>query len=135
MASTTEHEMSKNNTKRRPRRKQRGRKGRDDVTKVVLDLPVAQEVIELIEDRPGEADEDALDEALAALEEAEARVPAADQERAARGDVVAIEMTLDAVDAVSKLIVDDQETKPRVLKRVARRLRGKLQSARHKSEG
>lgn len=107
--------------------------GAGDVTKVVLDLEVAEEVVELIEDKPGEADEDALDDALDALAAARRRVPARDQLRAAKGAVVAIEVSSDTKDAVELLINDDVATKERALRRFGQRLRSKVQKARRKS--
>lgn len=103
------------------------------VAKVVLDLTTAEEVVELIEDVPGQADEALLDEALEALAVAGARVPPTDQERAARGEAVAIELRPADVDAVQALITRDRVTHPRSLRRVGQRLRGKLQRARRKA--
>lgn len=109
------------------------RRNKKNVSKVVLDLDAAEEVVDLIEDRPGTADEDVLDGALESIGDAGERIDPEDQDRAASGEAVAIEMTPDAVDAVTSLIVDDKETKTKTLRKVAARLRGKIQSARHKS--
>lgn len=107
----------------------------DQVRKVVLEPDVAHEVIELIDDRPGEADEDALDAALEALRSAEGRVPPDDQRKAARGRVVAIELDPDSVSAVETLITDDVATRTQALRRVRDRLRGKLRRARRRRKG
>lgn len=104
----------------------------DPVRKVVLWPRVADEVIDLIDDRPGRADEDALDAALAALRTAEARVPADDQRRAAQGRVVAIELDPDTMTAVETLITDDVASRPQALRRVRDRLKGKLRRARRR---
>ena len=106
---------------------------RADVTKVVFDLPTAEEVVELLEDRPGMADEAVLDDALDALASSAPRVLSEDQKRAAAGDAVAIEMTPDAAEAVERLIRTDQATRPNALRRLSQRLRGKLERARRRS--
>jgi hypothetical protein len=107
----------------------------DRVRKVVLETDVAHEVIELIDDRPGEADEDALDAALEALRSAEERVPPDDQRKAAQGRVVAIELDPDSASAVETLITDDVATRTQALRRVRDRLRGKLRRARRRRKG
>lgn len=100
--------------------------------KVVLDLEAAEEVADLIMDEPGTADEDLLDNALAALDGAGARIEPVDQRRAAEGEVVAVEMSPGAAEAVEKLIVDDQPTRRRLLRRVGGRLRAKVKRARRR---
>ncbi len=102
------------------------------VRKVVLDLEPAREVVDLIDDRPGTADEDLLDDALDALDAARSRVPAEDQQRAAAGEVVAVELTPDAAAAVETLIRRDQLRRARVLREIADRLRAKIDRARRK---
>lgn len=100
-----------------------------ETTKVVLDVEVAEEVVDLIRDRPGTADEDLLDEALAAIEAASPRVPATDQQRAARGQAVAIQVEQDTADAMRTLISDNRAVKRSRLRRAADRLGGKLDRA------
>lgn len=102
------------------------------VHKVVLGIEPAEEVASLIEDRPGTADEDLLDDALDAIEAARAMIPPEDQDRAAAGEVVAVELTPDAVAAVDTLIRRDELLRAGVLHRMAQRLRGKIASARRK---
>ncbi len=102
------------------------------VRKVVLDIAPAREVVDLIEDRPGTADEDLLDDALRALEDARPRIQSVDQERAASGEVVAVELTPDAVAAMESLIRRDKMFRARTLRDLADRLRGKIERARHK---
>jgi hypothetical protein len=101
----------------------------DPNRKVVLEPDAAVELIDLIRDQPGRADEDLLDEALDAFEHPFHRVPTVDQQRAAGGEVVAIEVRAEAIEAVTTLVRDDRPAQPRVLRRLAKRLRGKLDQA------
>lgn len=100
--------------------------------KVVLDIDTAREVLELIEDRPGQANEAVLDDALDALAEVEPTVPPDDQRRAASGEVVAMEVDDASISAVTELIERNVATRPEKLRRFGRRLQGKLASARHR---
>lgn len=121
--------------KRRPERSRDGgsRTAQDRaLRKVVLDLDPAAEVVALLADEPGDANEQLLDEALAALENAGPRIPSADQQRAAVGEVVALELSKEAAEAVATLIRRDREVQPGLLRRTRQRLQGKLRSARHK---
>ncbi len=101
----------------------------DPRSKVVLQPDVAEELIDLIVDEPGHADEDLLDAALAAFDNTHRRIPTEDQERAAEGEVVAIEVPPEAVDAVTTLVLEDRAEQPRLLKRLAGRLRSKIKKA------
>lgn len=105
-----------------------------DVAKVVLDPDAAREVVDLIDDQPGSADEALLDDVLEALAEAGPYVPTDDQQRAASGEAVAIELTADAADAVETLIVADDVVRPKLLRHTRDRLVGKLQRARRKAK-
>lgn len=99
-------------------------------SKIVLDLETAEEVVDLVADKPGDADEELLEDALEALQSAAPRVDADDQRRAAAGEVVAIELTSTAAVAIETLIEEDRETNPRHLRRFGDRLRSKVDRAR-----
>jgi hypothetical protein len=99
---------------------------------VVLDVEVASEIADLIADEPGTADEALLDSALASIDDAQPRLSSTDQERAGHGDIVAMELSPDAAEAVETLIRDDQVTEPQLLERVANRLRDKVRQARRR---
>ena len=103
-----------------------------DKPKVVFELDVAREVVDLIDDSPGTADEDLLDDALVAMGDAGSDVAPAEQQGAARGELVAIEMPTAAAGAIRQLIVDAERTRPRLLRRVADRLKAKLRRAEKK---
>jgi hypothetical protein len=104
-------------------------------SKIVLDVEAAEEVADLIDDTPGVADEDRLEDVLQAIHAAGPRIASEDQRRAARGKVVAMEISPAAAEAVEELIVEDVSTKPRSLGRVRDRLRGKLQRAGRRRRG
>jgi len=103
------------------------------MTKVVMDVDTASELVDLIDDVPGDADENALDDALAALRNATDRIPADDQRDVADGDAVALEIRAATADAVATLIVENEAEAKRPLRRTARRLRAKLARARRRS--
>ncbi len=100
--------------------------------KVVLSLDAATEVHDLIEDRPGDADEAALEDARRSLQRPVAQLPSETQELAAAGKVVAMEIDDEAREAIDTLITENTESKPGVLRRLGRRLQGKLASAQHR---
>ena len=97
---------------------------------IVLDLDAAQEVVNLVSDKPGDADEELLDSALLALQAADTEVDADDQRRAASGEVVAIEVTSTAASAIETLIEENREIHPRQLRSFGDRLRSKVDRAR-----
>lgn len=103
--------------------------------KLLLDVPAAEELVALVRDEPGTADEDLLDDVLAALDEAEPRLMTDEQRRAAEGEAVAIEVTQPVAEAVTRLITDDEVVRPKLLRRTADRLAGKIERARRKRKG
>lgn len=104
----------------------------DDPQKVVLDVEVAEEVVALVKDEPGDADEELLDQAIESLEDAGPRVPADGQKMAAEGEAIAIELTPTGADALRTLIEDDREVQPARLRRIGQRIGSKLRKARAK---
>lgn len=104
----------------------------DERHQVVLDLEVATELEALIADRPGTANEALLDDALDALEDAEAAVPPPAQERAADGDVVVVGLVPETRSAVRALIARSDPRRQDLLGRLRRRLQSKIDRARHK---
>lgn len=112
--------------------------GRDDAAEgserafVVMEPEVAEELADLLEDRPGEADEDLLDEAADALEEPTDRVPGPAQRDIAKGDAVAVKVERDQIDEARSLIETDHARDPGLLGRFARALRQKARGARKK---
>lgn len=99
------------------------------VKKVVLEIEPAEEVLDLILDRPGHADEDLLDEALDAVERADGRVSPDSQERAAAGEVVAVEMEVGTARALASLIRRNRVERETALRRIADRIVAKLARA------
>lgn len=100
---------------------------------VLLDTDVAEELLDLVTDEPGLADEDLLDEALEAVEEADGQLDGEQQQMVASGEAVAFGLSDDEADAVTTLVKDNEESRPRSLRSVAGTLRGKLRAARKKA--
>lgn len=98
--------------------------------KVVLDTEPAEELLLLLEDRPGRANEGLLDEARDSLLDPVSRVPTADQHRVAQGEAVAFEVKEPELDQLVDVIESDVVTRPRLVERLQRRLRSKLDRAR-----
>lgn len=101
----------------------------DDERVVLFDTDTAEELLDLVDDTPGEADEDLLDSALDAVDSAGDGLAVDEQQRIAAGDAVAIEIDGEQVDAVTTLIQRNVETEPSALKRVRHRLKDKLRAA------
>lgn len=109
-----------------------GMRRRSTRSKLVLPVPAASEFVDLLEDVPGEADEDPLDDAHEALQSTVTTIPADDQQRIGAGELVAVEVSHDDVDAALELIEQDNETDRRALRRLGGRLKGKLKAARRR---
>jgi hypothetical protein len=107
--------------------------GKDDNRVVFLDTEVAEELLELVDDEPGEADEDLLDEAAAAIENANGGLPGEAQQAVARGDAVAVGLGSDEAESLTTLIEHNTESDPSTLKDVARSLQSKLRAASKKA--
>ena len=100
---------------------------------VFLDTDVAEELLDLVDDRPGEADEDLLDDAATALEKANGGLPSEAQQAVASGEAVAVGLEPAEIESVSTLIHDNTETDRRTLKSVGRTLKSKLRAAAKKA--
>lgn len=100
---------------------------------VLLDRQVASELLDLVLDKPGKADEDLLDGALHALEGANGSLDAQEQQRIAEGRAVAVELEDVDVEALDVLIREDREEHPKRLRSFAGTLKSKLRTARKKA--
>ena len=105
----------------------------DDRRVVFLDTDVAEELLELVDDEPGEADEDLLDEAAEAIEKADGGLPSEAQQAVARGEAVAVGLEPDEAESLTTLIESNVESDKRTLKSVARSLQSKLRAASKKA--
>lgn len=103
-----------------------------DTREVVLGVDVAAELEALLADRPGPANEALLDDALDALDEAAPAVPPEAQELAAAGDAVVLGLPAETTGALENLIRRGRAIREGQLRRVRRRLQGKLDRARQK---
>lgn len=106
----------------------------DDNRVVFLGRDVAEELLDLVDDKPGEADEDLLDEAAAALQSANGGLPATAQQAVARGEAVAVGLEPEEIETVATLIHHNTEADRGALKSVARSLQSKLRAARKKAK-
>lgn len=100
---------------------------------VLFETDVAEELLDLVADRPGQADEDLLDRAVAALSAASEGLSADAQQAVARGDAVAVGLAPSDVDSLRTLIESDTESDPSALREIARTLKGKLRAASKKA--
>lgn len=100
---------------------------------VFLDTDVAEELLDLVKDEPGLADEDLLEDALASFEEAKDHLPGPEQQMIASGEAVAFSVVSEDAEAVKTLITENEEVGPRRLKSVAGTIRSKLRAARKKA--
>ncbi len=105
----------------------------DDHRVVFLDTDVAEELLDLVDDEPGEADEDLLDEAAAAIEKADGGLPSEAQQAVARGEAVAVGLEPEEAESLTTLIESNVEDDKRTLKSVARSLQSKLRAAAKKA--
>ena len=101
----------------------------DDHRVVFLDTDVAEELLDLVDDEPGEADEDLLDEAVEAIEKANGGLPSEAQQAVARGEAVAVGLEPEEAESLTTLIESNVEDDKRTLKSVARSLQSKLRAA------
>lgn len=100
---------------------------------VLLDRQVASELLDLVLDKPGKADEDLLDDALDALKQSDGSLDGQAQQRIAKGRAVAMELEDVDAEALDALIREDREAHPKRLRSVARTLKSKLSTARKKA--
>ena len=107
---------------------------KDDHRVAYFDTDVAEELLDLVDDRPGDADEDLLDEAAAAIQRANGGLPAEAQQAVARGDAVAVGLQDEEIEAVTTLIAENQESDTGTLRTVGRTLKSKLRAAAKKAK-
>ncbi len=105
----------------------------DDQKVVFLERDVAEEVLDLVADRPGQADEDLLDEAIEAIETAGDGLPGEAQQAIARGDAVAVGLDPDEAATLKVLIEQNEEEDPSALRSIASTMKGKLKAAAKKA--
>ncbi len=98
-----------------------------------FDREVAEELLDLVDDQPGEADEDLLDEAVDAIRSANGGLPAEAQQAVARGDAVAVGLQPEEIQTLTVLIEDDKESDRTTLRSVGRTLKSKLRAAAKKA--
>ncbi len=107
--------------------------GNDDNCVVYLETEVAEELLGLVDDEPGDADEYLLDEAAAAIEHANGGLPPVKQQAVARGEAVALGLDSAEVESLRTLIETNTEIDPQKLKSAARSLQTKLRAASKKA--
>lgn len=105
----------------------------DQPIKVALDPAAAAELVDLLADEPGVADEELLDDALEALEAPHAHLPAETQAAVASGEAVAIQVEPHELDIAKTLIEEDRVDRPDVARRLRDRLRARVERARKRA--
>ena len=99
-----------------------------------FDTAVAEELLDLVADRPGQADEDLLDKAVAAIEGAGPGLDADSQQKVARGDGVAVGFDETEIASLNVLIEQNTESDKNVLGGISRTLKSKLRAANKKAK-
>ncbi len=98
-----------------------------------FDRNVAEELLELVDDKPGEADEALLDEAANAITRANGGLPADAQQAVARGEGVAVGLEPAEVETITALIKENKESDKRTLRSIGQTLKSKLRAAAKKA--
>lgn len=106
----------------------------DDDLVVFLDREVAEELLDLVDDEPGQADEDLLDEAADAIENANGGLPSEAQQAVARGEAVAVGLEAAEADSLTTLIHHNTESDKTALRSVGRSLQSKIRAAKKKAK-
>ena len=99
-----------------------------------FDRDVAEELLDLVDDRPGEADEDLLDAAVEAIASANGGLPAEAQQAVAKGDAIAVALEPEEAETLTILIQQNTEVDETLLTSVARSLKSKLRVAAKKAK-
>ena len=99
-----------------------------------FDRDVAEELLELVDDRPGEADEELLDAAVEAIASANGGLPPEAQQAIANGDGVAVGLEPEEVESLTILIEQNTESDQARLASVGRTLKAKLRAAAKKAK-
>ncbi len=100
---------------------------------VYLERDVAEELLDLVADRPGTADEDLLDDAIDAIEDAGPGLPGEAQQAVARGEAVAVGLQPDEAASLETLITQNREDDPGRLRDIASSMKSKLRAAAKKA--
>jgi hypothetical protein len=100
---------------------------------VLLERDAAEELLDLVDDRPGDADEDLLDQVVEAIEAAGHGLPGEAQQAVARGEAVAVGLDPTEAQTVRTLILENQESDPGVLRSVGASIKSKLKAAAKKA--
>ena len=98
-----------------------------------FDRDVAEELLELVDDRPGEADEDLLDAAAEAIASANGGLAADAQQAVANGEGIAVGLEPAEAETLTILIERNTEADETRLRSVGRSLKSKLRTAAKKS--
>jgi len=106
----------------------------NDQRVVFLEREAAEELLELVDDRPGEADEDLLDEVIDAIEGAGDGLPGDAQQAVARGDAVAVGLDPTEARTLTTLILENTETDAGALRSIGANIKSKLKAARKKAK-
>lgn len=106
----------------------------DDQKIVYMETAVAEELLDLVADRPGEADEDLLDAAVAAIAAADSGLASEAQQAVARGDGVALGLADEEAKILTILIESNTEADKEMLKSISRALKSKLRAANKKAQ-
>ena len=102
-------------------------------TKVVLEPEAAEELVALLADDPGVADEALLDEALEAIEAPHRHLPTEAQSAVAEGELVAMQFESRELDVARTLIEEDRVVDPTSIPRLRDRLRARVGRARRRA--
>ena len=100
---------------------------------VFLERDAAEELLDLVDDRPGDADEDLLDLVVEAIEEAGDGLPGEAQQAVARGEAVAVGLDPTEAQTLRTLILENEETDPGVLRSIGANIKSKLKAAAKKA--
>jgi hypothetical protein len=100
---------------------------------VFLEREAAEELLDLVDDRPGDADEDLLDLVVEAIEGAGDGLPGEAQQAVARGDAVAVGLDPTEAETLRTLILENHEADPGVLRSIGANIKGKLKAAAKKA--
>ena len=99
-----------------------------------FDRQVAEELLDLVDDRPGEADENLLDEAVEAIASANGGLPAEAQQAVAKGEGIAVGLEPEEAETLTILIEQNTEADETLLASVGRSLKSKLRAAAKKAK-
>jgi hypothetical protein len=105
----------------------------NDQRVVFLERDAAEELLDLVDDRPGDADEDLLDVVVDAIEGAGTGLPGEAQQAVARGEAVAVGLDPTEAATLTTLILQNTESDPGVLGSIGSNIKSKLKAAARKA--